>query len=155
MKKTRPLPAPAGRALSVAFPAGTRASSHMDAPLITLDPSANTTDVYAFVTRENSVKYLNLALGVYPHEEPGVGHEPRHLANAREVLGPVRGREAQILVKAMADVVAVEQGRMDAARVKLRLDKVRDRRLPRAREAGEPEDRRLLMLERSMRIAIN
>ena len=73
MKKTKLIHAAAVLALSVAFPSGTRASSHMDAPLITLDPSANTTDVYAFVTRENAVKYLNLALGVYPHEEPGVG----------------------------------------------------------------------------------
>ena len=28
-----------------------RASSHMDAPLITLDDAANTTDVYAFVSQ--------------------------------------------------------------------------------------------------------
>ncbi len=49
------------------------ASSHMDAPMITLDPSANTTDVYAFVTVRNGVKLLNLHLGVYPHQNPGVG----------------------------------------------------------------------------------
>ena len=49
------------------------ASSHMDAPLITLDPSANTTDVYAFVRNAAGVKVLVTALGVYPHEEPGVG----------------------------------------------------------------------------------
>src|SRR6266568_5152264 len=49
------------------------ASSHMDAPLITRDPSANTTDVYAFVQQENGVKSLVTALGVYPHEEPGIG----------------------------------------------------------------------------------
>lgn len=50
------------------------ASSHMDAPLITRDPSANTTDVYAFVRPDaNGVKSLNLALGVYPHENPGIG----------------------------------------------------------------------------------
>ncbi len=50
------------------------ASSHMDAPLITNDPSANTTDVYGFVSSdENSNKYLTLALSVYPHENPGVG----------------------------------------------------------------------------------
>src|SRR5881394_4464879 len=49
------------------------ASSHMDAPLITRDPSANTTDVYAFVQDENGVKVLVAALGVYPHEEPGIG----------------------------------------------------------------------------------
>src|SRR2546421_10228732 len=50
-----------------------QASSHMDAPLITRDPAANTTDVYAFVQQENGVKVLVTALGVYPHEEPGIG----------------------------------------------------------------------------------
>src|SRR3977135_46607 len=49
------------------------ASSHMDAPLIVLDPSANTTDVYAFVDQDNGVKTLVTALGVYPFEEPGIG----------------------------------------------------------------------------------
>src|SRR5436190_5226830 len=49
------------------------ASSHMDAPLIILDPAANTTDVYAFVQVENNVKTLVTALGVYPHQEPGIG----------------------------------------------------------------------------------
>jgi hypothetical protein len=50
------------------------ASSHMDAPLVTRDPSANTTDVYAFVRPDaNGVKALNLALGVYPHQNPGIG----------------------------------------------------------------------------------
>src|SRR5215469_12238295 len=49
------------------------ASSHMDAPLITLDPAANTTDVYAFVTTRSAQKYLTVALGVYPFEEPGIG----------------------------------------------------------------------------------
>jgi Domain of unknown function (DUF4331) len=50
-----------------------QASSHMDAPLITRDPAANTTDVYAFVQNENGIKSLVTALGVYPHEEPGIG----------------------------------------------------------------------------------
>jgi len=49
------------------------ASSHMDAPLITRDPSANTTDVYAFVRMAAGQKVLVTALGVYPHEEPGIG----------------------------------------------------------------------------------
>src|SRR5882672_5648068 len=49
------------------------ASSHMDAPLIVLDPAANTTDVYAFVQNENGVKSLVTALSVYPFEEPGIG----------------------------------------------------------------------------------
>jgi hypothetical protein len=45
----------------------------MDAPLITLDPAANTTDVYAFVDEDNGAKKLVTALGVYPFEEPGIG----------------------------------------------------------------------------------
>ena len=48
-------------------------SSHMDAPLIVLDPAANTTDVYAFVDQDNGAKTLVTALGVYPFEEPGIG----------------------------------------------------------------------------------
>ena len=59
--------------LAAALTSPAFASSHMDAPLITRDPSANTTDVYAFVQQENGVKTLVTALGVYPHEEPGIG----------------------------------------------------------------------------------
>ncbi|MEM6572944.1 MAG: DUF4331 domain-containing protein [Pseudomonadota bacterium] len=49
------------------------ASSHMDAPLITGDDPANTTDVYAFVAGDGNQKYLSTALAVYPFEEPGIG----------------------------------------------------------------------------------
>ncbi len=56
-------------------PGPVEASSHMDAPLITLDPAANTTDVYAFLrTRpSDNAKVLVVALAVYPFEEPGIG----------------------------------------------------------------------------------
>ena len=57
----------------LALSASIHASSHMDAPLITLDPAANTTDVYAFVTEDGGQKSLVVALGVYPHQEPGIG----------------------------------------------------------------------------------
>src|SRR5919204_2081759 len=50
-----------------------QASSHQDAPLVVLDPAANTTDVYAFVDEEAGKKNLVAALGVYPFEEPGIG----------------------------------------------------------------------------------
>lgn len=65
------LAAAAGILLAGSVPA--RASSHMDAPLITLDDAANTTDVYAFVSQQFGQKYLTTALAVYPHEEPGIG----------------------------------------------------------------------------------
>src|SRR5580704_18058801 len=58
------------------LPLTARASSHMDAPLITLDPAANTTDVYAFVSAGedgDTANYLVVGLGVYPFEEPGIG----------------------------------------------------------------------------------
>ncbi len=38
---------------SFVFPGAALPTSHMDAPLITIDDAANTTDVYAFVTRRN------------------------------------------------------------------------------------------------------
>jgi Domain of unknown function (DUF4331) len=73
-------------ALATPLPRIAEASSHMDAPLITRDPSANTTDVYAFVDEDDASptdlstsiaakknKFLVVALGVYPHEEAGVG----------------------------------------------------------------------------------
>lgn len=60
--------------LALALVSGpTFASSHMDAPLITLDDAANTTDVYAFVTEQDGLQYLTTALAVYPFEEPGIG----------------------------------------------------------------------------------
>lgn len=50
------------------------ASSHMDAPKVTLDDAANTTDVYAFVsTGPDGRQYLPTALSVFPFEEPGIG----------------------------------------------------------------------------------
>jgi len=50
-----------------------RASSHMDAPLVVLDPAANTTDVYAFVDQDGAERSLVVGLSVYPFEEPGIG----------------------------------------------------------------------------------
>ncbi|HKP96969.1 MAG TPA: DUF4331 domain-containing protein [Fibrobacteria bacterium] len=62
----------AAACLSALAPAA-RASSHMDAPLITLDDAANTTDVYAFLSERQGRKYLTTALSVFPFEEPGIG----------------------------------------------------------------------------------
>ena len=69
----RLLPLLAAAGFLAASPAAAIASSHMDAPLITLDDAANTTDVYAFVQHDNGMKTLVTALGVYPFEEPGIG----------------------------------------------------------------------------------
>src|SRR5262245_61995209 len=73
MKNLRSMLQLAAAAGLLMWPATARASSHMDAPLITLDDAANTTDVYAFVSQRYGRKYLTTALAVYPHEEPGIG----------------------------------------------------------------------------------
>ncbi len=74
------------------------ASSHMDAPLITRDPSANTTDVYAFVRPDqNGVKTLNVALGVYPHQNPGIGPNKYNFDdNVRYEIHVALGSDIQI-----------------------------------------------------------
>src|SRR5689334_1760607 len=72
-RKWKKLKAATTFALITALPGMAPGSSHMDAPLIVLDPAANTTDVYAFVDQDGSQKNLVVALGVYPFEEPGIG----------------------------------------------------------------------------------
>lgn len=61
--------------LAALIPTTIMASSHMDAPLITFDDPANTTDVYAFLSedRRDGDQYLTTAVSVYPFEEPGIG----------------------------------------------------------------------------------
>ncbi len=60
--------------LAAASPIVANASSHMDAPLITFDDAANTTDVYAFLSEDTKGQlYLTTALSVFPFEEPGIG----------------------------------------------------------------------------------
>ena len=61
-------------AIAVVAAGASLAASHNDAPLVTNDPAANITDVYAFV-RNNAqgVKVLNLAMNVNPLEDPGNG----------------------------------------------------------------------------------
>lgn len=77
MINTRPLRTAcallAASALTLLPTAKSLASSHQDAPLIIFDPAANTTDVYAFVSQSGGQKYLEVALGVFPFEEPGIG----------------------------------------------------------------------------------
>ena len=57
--------APAALAAGLTLaPGAALASSHMDAPLITLDDAANTTDVYAFLSSRGGEKYLSTTLAV-------------------------------------------------------------------------------------------
>lgn len=69
----RMLSKPTALLASFAFGSTALGSSHQDAPLISLDDSANTTDVYAFKSEENGTAYLTTALSVYPFQNPGIG----------------------------------------------------------------------------------
>ena len=72
------------------------ASSHMDAPLITLDDAANTTDVYAFVSDSGGNKFLTTAVSVYPFEDPGIGPNYFHFDdNVRYEIHVALGDDAQ------------------------------------------------------------
>lgn len=72
--KTKYLLSAVAVGIAVASPHAAFASSHMDAPLITFDDPANTTDVYAFLSEDEAGRlYLSTALSVYPFEEPGIG----------------------------------------------------------------------------------
>src|SRR5262249_47543972 len=71
-------------------------------------------------------------------DDAAVGEELRDLADAADVLGPIFGREAEIGVQAVTDVVAVEDVSAHAAIPERLLQRDRDGRLPGPGEAREP-----------------
>ena len=83
------------------------------------------------------------------HDQAGVRHQPRDLADAADILDSVGLGEAEVAVEAVTDIVAIEQKGMPSARREPLLDEVGDGRLARARQAGEPQHRRPLALERA------
>ena len=82
------------------------------------------------------------------HDQAGIGHQVGRLDHAPDVLDPVGVGEAQVPVQAMADIVAIQRVGVPAERQQPLLDAVGDRRLARAREAGEPQDGRAMSLDR-------
>src|SRR4029079_17348269 len=59
------------------------------------------------------------------HNQARVSHQSRHFADAADVFDPVRFGEAEVAIEAVADVVAVEQEGVAAARRKLLFNQVR------------------------------
>ena len=74
-------------------------------------------------------------------DHPGVGHHPREVRDAADVLRAVRGREVEVAGDAVAQVVAVEEVRRVAVLDEDPLELGGDRRLARRRQAGEPDGR--------------
>jgi hypothetical protein len=83
------------------------------------------------------------------HDQPRIDHQLRHLGHAADVLHPVLVGEAQVLVQAVADVVAVQDVGVVAHRQQLLLHQVGDGRLARAGQAGEPHAARAWCLIRA------
>ena len=81
------------------------------------------------------------------HDKSRIGHQPCHLGHPADVLDAVGVREPEVAVQPVPDIVAVEDVGVAALRVQLLLEEVRDRRLARARQAGEPEHCRALVLD--------
>ena len=79
-------------------------------------------------------------------DQPGIGHQLRHFGDAADVLDAVLVGEAEVAVEPVADIVAVEDVGVAARRVQLLFQQVGDGRLAGARQAGEPEHRRPLVL---------
>jgi uncharacterized protein DUF4331 len=108
------------------------ASSHQDAPLVVLDPAANTTDVYAFVDQDGGQKKLVVALGVYPFEEPGIGpnkfnFDDNVLYEIHVALGADRAAGASDVELSVSVQLAHQESEHDAVQL-YRRDSARERR---------------------------
>src|SRR3546814_3456541 len=88
---------------------------------------------------------------VAQNDEAGVGHELRDLPDAADILDAIDVGEAEILVKSVADIVAVEQESVPSQAVQPLLDQIGYGRFASAGEAGEPQHARTLILEAGMR----
>ncbi|MEW5304455.1 MAG: hypothetical protein WDW36_007065 [Sanguina aurantia] len=76
--------------------------------------------------------------GADQHDQARIDHQVGNFGNAPDILDPVLRCEAEILVDAVTDVVAVQQIRVIAEHVQATFDQVGDGRLTRARQSGEP-----------------
>jgi hypothetical protein len=65
------------------------------------------------------------------HDQASIRHQLRDLADTADILDPVGLGEAQVLVEAVAHIVAIEQEGMPVHEVQLLLDQVGDGRFTR------------------------
>ena len=80
------------------------------------------------------------------HDQPGIRHQLRHLADTANVFGPVGLGEAEIAVEPVADIVAIEQEGVTVHEGEPLFHRIGDGRLARTGEAGEPQYARRLVL---------
>lgn len=91
MNRPAKLVAPLLASIALAWGAATHAASHREAPLIALDPAADTTDVYAFVSydaanlaRSPADRKVTFIVNVIPGQDPADG--PNYFAFDDDVL---------------------------------------------------------------------
>ena len=89
------------------------------------------------------------------HDQPGIGHQPRHLAHAADVFHPVGIGKAQIAVQPVTHIVAIQKEGVLAQGMQLLFHDIGDGRFARTRQAGEPDDAGLLVLLRGMGVAVH
>ena len=77
------------------------------------------------------------------HDQPGIGHQLGDFADPADILDPVGLGKAQILVEAVAHIVAVEQEGVPVHQVQRLFHLIGDGRFARARQPGEPQHARL------------
>ncbi|HRF58572.1 MAG TPA: DUF4331 domain-containing protein [Fimbriimonadaceae bacterium] len=84
------------------------AASHNDAPLIMTDPSANISDVYAFISKSGNQSYLNLMMNVIPLEDPGNGVNYYRFADdvqySFHINKALRGRDGALIWNGRNDI---------------------------------------------------
>jgi hypothetical protein len=87
------------------------------------------------------------------HDQPGIGHQLGHLADAADVLHPVGIGEAQVRFRPWR-TLSPSSRKCAVHRAQLLFDQIGDGRLAGAGQAGEPQHRRLLALQpRRMRVS--
>src|SRR5207237_1122217 len=64
-----------------------------------------------------------------------------HFAHTANILDAVFGRESQVRIQTVANVVSVQHVSLHTAREEFSLNCLGDCRLPRARQSSEPNDR--------------
>src|ERR1700733_6507695 len=107
-------------------------------------------DLYKFVRRElRTGGFAFCAIGTDECEdnnETGVDEQAGNLHGPANILYPVSLRESQVPVEPVPHVVTIENISVSAGDEQLLFEEVRNCRLARTRQTGQPEAKRLLQL---------
>ena len=89
------------------------------------------------------------------HDQSGVDHQCRDLAHTTNVFLSILLGKTEVTVEPRTQVITIEQVGMSPRRMQASLQRLGEGRLSRTTEAGEPDDARLLSLDRGSLNAID